>query len=71
VYDQWEDLKPLYKETYDLLGRLHQKTAHFAMVDHHYLSDDYMVQRSEFSDGTKVWVNFGITTYERPSLSVG
>jgi|GEM_PF-1950142 len=70
VYDQWEDLKPLYKETYDLLGRLHQKTAHFAMVDHHYLSDDYMVQRSEFSDGTKVWVNFGITTYESESLSI-
>jgi hypothetical protein len=70
VYNQWEDLKPLFKETYDLLGRLHQKTAHFAMTDHQYLTDDYMVQRSEFSDGTVVYVNFGITTYESEFFSV-
>jgi len=70
VYEQWEDLKPLYKQTYELLGRLHQKTAHFAMIDHQYLSEDYMVQRAEFSDGTVVWVNFGITTFESEFVTI-
>lgn len=70
VYDQWEDLKPLFKETYDLLGRLHQKTAHFAMTNHEYLSDDHMVQHSTFSDGTSIWVNFGITSYQNESINI-
>jgi len=70
VYEQWEDLKPLYKQTYELLGRLHQKTAHFAMIDHQYLSEDYTVQRAEFSDGTVVWVNFGITTFESEFVTI-
>ena len=70
VFDQWEDLKPIFKETYDLLGRLHEKTAHFSMIDHQFLTDDYMVQRSEFSDGTVAWVNFGITTYESEFVSI-
>ncbi len=33
-YAQWKDLKPMIKETYDLLGRFHERTAHMAMVDH-------------------------------------
>lgn len=64
VYDQWEDLKPLIKECYDLLGQLHQKTAHYQLTSHQYLSPDYAVQRSQFDDGTEVTVNFGITSYE-------
>lgn len=70
VYGQWEDLKPIFKETYDLLGRLHQKTAHFAMTKHQFLTDDYMVQQTEFSDGTVAWVNFGITTYKSEFLTI-
>lgn len=70
VYDQWEDLKSMIKETYDLLGRFHEKTAHYAMNDHHILTVDHMVQKSEFSDGTRVWVNFGITSYQNDEFSL-
>lgn len=62
-YDQWQDLSVLFKQTYDLLGKHHQRTAHLAMTDHQILSKDFMVQSSELSDGTKVWVNFGITSH--------
>jgi hypothetical protein len=63
-YEQWEDLKIMVRETYDLLGRLHEQTAHFEMTDHIIHTVDYMVQQAIFSDGTSTWVNFGITTYK-------
>jgi hypothetical protein len=63
-YGQWRDLKPMIVETYELLGRLHEETAHFAMTDHRIMTPDYMVQRSELEDGTSIWVNFGITSYQ-------
>ncbi len=63
-YDQWNDLKTMIIETYELLGRLHEKTAHFAMTDHRIMTRDYMVQRSELEDGTSIWVNFGITSFQ-------
>ena len=50
-------------ETYQLLGRFHEETAHLAMVDHQFMTPDGMVQLSKLEDGTEVWVNFGITTY--------
>jgi hypothetical protein len=63
-YRQWDDLKTMISETHDLLGRLHQETAHLSMVDHQFLTSDFMVQRSELEDGTSMLVNFGITTYQ-------
>jgi len=69
-YDQWEDLKPVFKDVYDLLGRLHQQTAHQAMTDHQVLTKDYMVQKSEFEGGTEIWVNFGITSFEGNNFSI-
>jgi hypothetical protein len=69
-YDQWKDLKAMILETYDLLGRFHERTAHLAMVDHQYLTADYMVQKSELSDGTEVWVNFGITSYKNEAFTL-
>ena len=69
-YNQWEDLKPLIKETYDLLSPLHQNTAHSAMINHKVLSNDFMVQHSEFDNGTKVWVNYGITTFRNSGLEI-
>lgn len=69
-YAQWEDLKPLIKEAYDLLNPLHENTAHSAMVNHRILSDDFMVQQSEFGNGTKVWVNYGVITYTKDALEI-
>jgi hypothetical protein len=69
-YSHWGDLKTMIAETYDLLGRFHQNTAHLAMVNHQFLTPDYMVQCSELEDGTKVWVNFGITTYHSGEIDL-
>jgi hypothetical protein len=69
-YAQWQDLRPLIKETYDLLGRLHEKTAHAAMIDHRYLSPDRMVQKTSMEDGTEVWVNFGITSFKNEAFTL-
>ena len=62
VYDQWEDLKGLIKETYELLSRFHRITAYHEMVSHEFLSEDFTVHRTHFSDGSEVIVNFGIVT---------
>ncbi len=62
-YDQWEDLKSLVKETYELLSPLHRNTVNSAMTDHKILSKDYMLQKSVFEDGTMVWVNYGLITH--------
>ncbi|KPL09007.1 MAG: hypothetical protein AMS26_23420, partial [Bacteroides sp. SM23_62] len=69
-YAQWRDLKPMISATYELLGRFHEKTAHFEMVDHRIMTADYMVQRSELEDGTVIWVNFGITTFQTQTFEM-
>lgn len=69
-YAQWNDLKPLIKETYDLLSPLHQNTVHSAMVNHKVLTEDFMVQHSEFENRTKVWVNYGITTFKSDDFEI-
>jgi hypothetical protein len=69
-HSQWDDLKTMIAQTYDLLGRFHLETAHLAMVDHQILTPDCMVQRSELEDGTTVWVNFGITTFHAVDIEM-
>jgi hypothetical protein len=61
IYEQWEDLKPLIKQCYDLLAKMHEKTAFSEMTDH-LISDDYLVHTSKFSNGTVIHVNFDIRT---------
>ena len=69
-YDQFEYMKPLIVDAYKLLGPLHENTAHSAMVDHQVLSDDFMTQKSAFDNGTQVWVNYGLTTFESEGSSI-
>lgn len=69
-YEQWNDLKPLIKDTYELLGRLHEKTAHLVMTDHRILSKDFMVQKTTYEDGSEVFVNYGTTTWYSPEFSL-
>lgn len=70
VYDQWRDLKPLIRETYELLGRFHERTAFYPMTDHRILTADAMVQTSCFGDGSQVWVNYGITSYREDTVTI-
>jgi hypothetical protein len=62
-YNQFEDIKPLIIDAYKLLSPLHEQMTHVAMINLEALSDDYMVQKSVFDNGTKVWVNYGLTTF--------
>jgi hypothetical protein len=70
VYDQWQDLRPLIRQAYELLGRLHLRTAHHEMLSHQYVTDDYAVHETTFADGTEVTVNFGITSIEHWSICI-
>lgn len=70
VYEQWADLLPLIKQCYELLGTLHRKTAYSEIADHKFLTEDYLVQESRFADGTRVIVNYGITTYETETFQI-
>lgn len=69
-YDQFDDMKPLIVDTYNLLSPLHENTAHSAMTNHEVLSDDYMVQKSTFENGTEVWVNYGLTTFTIDKIQI-
>ena len=40
------------------------------MTDHKFLTPDYMVQESRFEDGTRVMINYGITTYENEGIRI-
>lgn len=70
VYDQWADLLPLIRQSHQLLGGLHRKTAFHELLTHDFLTDDFAVQQSAFSDGTQVIVNYGITTYHGADFAV-
>ena len=63
-YSQFKDIKSLIVDAYKLLSPLHESTTHSTMIDHQLLPGDYMVQKSVFDNGTKVWVKYGLTTYE-------
>lgn len=62
VAEQWNDLKPLIKEAFDVLGELHRRTAHLPLVAHRFLSPDYALQETRFEGGLRVVANFGIVS---------
>jgi hypothetical protein len=70
IAGQWHDLKPLIKEAADLLGKLHRRTAHQQMTTHRFLTEDFSVQESQFEDGTRVVVNFGITSFQLDGYTI-
>jgi hypothetical protein len=70
VYEQFDDLEPLIVEAYRLLGRLHKKTAHCQMVSHEFLKQDFTVQKTIFSDGSEVIVNFDILNFDIDAVNI-
>jgi hypothetical protein len=53
-----------------LQSKLSESLAFEEMVGHQYLSTDEFVQRSEWSDGTSIYVNFGDTDYTDDTVSL-
>lgn len=60
---QWESEKELILESYNRTVPNAKGVGFSAMESFSYLTDDMSVQRTEFSNGTTVTVNFGNNTY--------
>jgi hypothetical protein len=52
------------------LGPLHKQTAFEELVDHAYVSPDFLVQTSTFGDGTRVTVNMGPTPFSKGDVDM-
>ena len=70
TYDQFEDLLPLIKQVYNLLGKFHKKVAFYEMIEHKFLSEDFAVQTAYFGNGAKVAVNFGISSFPLGDIKI-
>ncbi len=51
-------------EKLNILSDLHEKIAFAEMTDHEFLSDDHKVQRTTFSNGVRVTVDYKALTYK-------
>jgi hypothetical protein len=60
---EYEGVRPYIKFAAEFLGPLHEEIAFEELVDHRYLSPDFLVQTSEFAGGTRVTVNMGPTPF--------
>lgn len=58
---EFEGMKDLIKMANELVSPVHRETFFSELIDHKYLSSDFKVQSSEFSNGTSVIVNLGAT----------
>ena len=63
---QWEALKDRFVRSYRVTSPVARATGYSEMLDHEVLSKDRTVQRTRFSDGTQVTVNFGSSTFTLP-----
>jgi hypothetical protein len=61
---------PIWKRILPLLSKLSRSLGHERMTNHEYLSEDYYVQMSEWSDGTQIYVNFSDADYQKDSIHV-
>ncbi|KAH0790379.1 Carbohydrate binding domain-containing protein [Histomonas meleagridis] len=59
----FETYKDKLKNSYQIAEVVSKMTAYQEMTDHIYLTDDLKVQQTVFSNGVRVTVNFGSSTY--------
>jgi hypothetical protein len=60
----WQKARDVFLRTYRNTCKLHEAIACAEMVSHELVTPDHGVQRTRFSDGTEVIVNFGEQPYE-------
>jgi hypothetical protein len=60
----WAKNREMFLRTYRNVCKVHEKVATAEMVSHEFVTADRAVQRTRFSDGTVVVVNFGDRVYE-------
>lgn len=56
---EYEGLRDMIKMASEIVAPVHEETFFAELMDHEYLSADFQVQRSRFSNGTVVVVNLG------------
>jgi len=59
----WEKDREVFLRTYRNTCKFHEVIAGTEMLDHQFVTPDHAVQRTRFSDGTEVIVNFGEKNY--------
>ena len=55
----WPKNKERFMESYYLTAKFHEAVFGQKMTSHEFLSEDRMLQKTEFSNGAEVWVNYG------------
>ena len=60
----WDSARDVFVRTYRNTCKLHEVIAGTEMLSHEFVTADRAVQRTRFSDGTEVIVNFGGKAYE-------
>lgn len=65
VFNQtiWERYKDRFAQSFKTAAPVSWRTGYAEMIDHVYLTSDYSVQRTVFSNGVRVTVNFGSADY--------
>jgi len=56
---EFEGMRPMIKMANELVSPVHKQVFFSELLSHEFLSDDFKVQKSRFSDGTEVIVNLG------------
>jgi hypothetical protein len=59
----WRKSQDVFLRTYRNTCKLHEVIAGTEMISHEFVTPERAVQRTRFSDGTEVIVNFGETPY--------
>lgn len=60
----WEEHKDRFVQSYRNATRVARATGYSEMTEHLFLTADHTAQETVFSDGTKVWANFGAAPYQ-------
>jgi hypothetical protein len=60
----WDSARDVFLRTYRNTCKLHEAVAGTEMTGHEFVTPDRAVQRTRFSDGTEVIVNFGPRPYQ-------
>jgi hypothetical protein len=59
----WNDNRNRFIQSYKSATETAQKTGYSEMLSHEFLTKDHTVQKTEFSNGIEVWVNFAGKPY--------
>ena len=62
AYYTWRET---FKSIHEVMSAHHKRVAHEDLLDHQMLNPDLLVQRSHFSSGVEVTVNYGEFAYTR------